>query len=129
MRYFHPLATLRAAGVTVGGGSDHMQRIGRNRSVNPYNPFLGIETAITRRARGMDEPLHPQEALSREQALRMYTIDNAWLLFMEEHIGSLEPGKLADLIVIDRDLLSCPAEDIDTTQILATYLGGKKVYP
>lgn len=128
LRYFQPLKTLRTAGVVVGGGSDHMQRIDRDASINPFNPFLGLQTAITRRARRLEQPLHPEERLSREEALRMYTADNAKLLFLEAHIGTLEPGKLADLIVIDRDYLTCPAEEIAKTQVLSTYLGGVRVF-
>ena len=99
----------------AGGGSDHMQKIGSLRSINPYNPFLAMEVAITRRAKGYDRPLHPEEALSREQAIRFYTINNAHLLFLEDRIGSLEPGKQADFVVIDRDLLSCPEDQIKST--------------
>ena len=73
LRYFQPLRSLFDAGVVAGGGSDHMQKIGSLRSINPYNPFLGMATAITRRARGFDGPLHPEEALTREQAIRLYT--------------------------------------------------------
>ena len=112
LRYFQPLRTLFAAGVIAGGGSDHMQKIGSFRSINPYNPFLAIAVAVTRRARGFDKPLHPEEALSREQAIRFYTINNAHLLFLEDRIGSLEPGKQADFVVIDRDLLTCPEDQI-----------------
>ena len=82
LRYFQPLKSLFAAGVIAGGGSDHMQKIGSFRSINPYNPFLAMEVAITRRAKGYDQPLHPEEALSREQAIRFYTINNAHLLFL-----------------------------------------------
>ena len=104
LRYFQPLKSLFAAGVIAGGGSDHMQKIGSFRSINPYNPFLAMEVAITRRAKGYDRPLHPEEALTREQAIRFYTINNAHLLFLEDRVGSLEPGKQADFVVIDRDL-------------------------
>jgi predicted amidohydrolase YtcJ len=128
LRYFQPLHSLFAAGVIVGGGSDHMQKIGSFRSVNPYNPFLAMQTAITRRAKGYDRPLHPEEALTREEAVRFYTINNARLMFLEDKVGSLEPGKLADLIVLDRDILSCPADTIRDTRCLRTYLGGKLVY-
>ena len=128
LRYFQPLRTLFAAGVIAGGGSDHMQKIGSFRSINPYNPFLAIAVAVTRRARGFDKPLHPEEALSREQAIRFYTINNAHLLFLEDRIGSLEPGKQADFVVIDRDLLTCPEDQIKQTRVLATYLDGKRVF-
>lgn len=128
LRYFQPLRSLFAAGVIAGGGSDHMQKIGSFRSINPYNPFLAMEVAITRRAKGYDQPLHPEEALSREQAIRFYTINNAHLLFLEDRVGSLEAGKQADFIVIDRDLLTCPDEQIKSTRVLATYLDGKRVF-
>ena len=128
LRWFQPMHSLFAAGVNVGGGSDHMQKIGSLRSVNPYNPFLGIATAVTRRARGMDAPLHPEEALTREQALRLYTINNARLLHCEDRRGSLEPGKLADFAVLDTDLLTCSDERIAKTKVLRTYVGGTLVF-
>ncbi len=128
LRYFQPLKSLFAAGVVVGGGSDHMQKIGSLRSINPYNPFLGMGTAITRRAKGYEGQLHPEEALSREQAIRFYTSNNAYILFYDDLAGSLEAGKMADLIVVDRDILTCPADEIRDTQVLRTYLGGKLVY-
>ena len=128
LRYFQPLRSLFEAGVIAGGGSDHMQKIGSFRSINPYNPFLGMQTAITRRARWYDGQLHPEEALTREEAIRFYTINNARLMFLEDQTGSLEPGKLADLVVLDRDLLTCPEEAIKETQCLRTYLGGRLVY-
>jgi predicted amidohydrolase YtcJ len=128
LRYFQPLRSLFEAGVTAGGGSDHMQKIGSLRSINPYNPFLAMWVTVTRRAKGYDGQLHPEEALTREQAIRFYTINNARLLFLEDRVGSLEPGKQADFVVIDRDLLACPDDDIKETRALATYLDGKRVY-
>ena len=128
LRYFQPLKSLFAAGVVAGGGSDHMQKIGSLRSINPYNPFLAMEVAITRRAKGYDRALHPEEALSREQAIRFYTINNARLMFLEDRIGSLEPGKQADFTVIDHDLLTCSENQIRSTRALATYLDGKQVF-
>jgi predicted amidohydrolase YtcJ len=128
LRWFQPLQTLFESGAIAGGGSDHMQKIGSLRSINPYNPFLGMATAITRRARWHDGQLYPEEGLSREQALRFYTINNARLLFREERTGSLEPGKLADMAVLDTDLLSCPEEQIAATRVLRTYVGGRLVF-
>ena len=128
LRWFQPLRSLFKAGVNVGGGSDHMQKIGSLRSVNPYNPFLGIATTVIREPRGMDAPLHPEETLSIDQALRLYTINNARLLHCDDRRGSLEPGKLADLAVLDSDLLKCPPERIAQTRVLRTYVGGKPVF-
>jgi predicted amidohydrolase YtcJ len=128
LRYFQPLHSLFAAGVNVGGGSDHMQKIGSMRSVNLYNPFLGMATAVTRRARNLDSPIHSEEALTREEALRMYTINNARLLHRDDRTGSIEPGKLADLAVVDTDILTCPENEIAKTKVLRTYVGGKLVH-
>jgi predicted amidohydrolase YtcJ len=128
LRYFQPLRSIFAAGGIAGGGSDHMQKIGSFRSINPYNPFLAMQTTITRRAQGYDGVLHPEESLTREQALRFYTVQNAYMMFMDHLIGSLEPNKLADFAVLDRDIMNCPIEELKDTQTLKTYLGGKLVY-
>jgi predicted amidohydrolase YtcJ len=128
LAYFHPYRTLAERGVTVGGGSDHMQKIGSLRSINPYNPFLGMWTTIVRQPRGADAPLGPEQALTREQAIRLYTINNAFLTFEEAHKGSLEPGKLADFVVLDRDILTCPVQQVKDIEVEATYLGGARVY-
>ena len=129
LTYFHAYKTLFEQGVTVGGGSDHMQKIGSLRSINPYNPFLAMWTTIVRRPRGAEASLHPEQDLTREQAIRFYTINNAFLTFEETHKGSLEPGKLADFIVLDRDILTCPVDEIKDINVEATYLGGSRVYP
>jgi predicted amidohydrolase YtcJ len=125
---FQPLSALFAAGATIGGGSDHMQKIGARRAINPYDPLLGIWIALTRQARWYDGALHPEYALTREQAIRMYTINNAFLLFKEKQVGSLEPGKLADFVVLDTDVLTCPVEQVKDAKVMGTYLGGKAVY-
>ena len=128
LAYFHPYRTLFEQGVMVGGGSDHMQKIGSLRSINPYNPFLAMWTTLVRQPRGSEAPLHPEQNLTREQAIRFYTINNAFLTFEETRKGSLEPGKLADFIVLDRDILTCPVEQVKDIQVEATYLGGARVY-
>ncbi len=128
LRYFQPLSSLFASGVIAGGGSDHMQKIGSLRSINPYNPFLGMWVTITRSAKWYDGQLHPEEALTRQQAIQFYTRNNAHLLFWEKEIGSLEPGKFADFIIVDRDLLTCPIDNLKDTQVLQTWVQGKQVY-
>ncbi len=128
LRFFQPLRSIFQAGGIAGGGSDHMQKIGSLRSVNPYNPFLAMWVTVTRKAKGYDGILHPEEALTREQAVRFYTRNNAYLLFQERETGSLEAGKLADLIVLDTNILSCPVDDIRKTQVLETYVSGKLVF-
>ncbi|MDB4491717.1 amidohydrolase family protein, partial [bacterium] len=92
------------------------------------HPFLGMWITITRRARGYEGQLHPEQALDRMQALRFYTINNAYLMFLEKETGSLEVGKLADFIVIDRDYLNCPVDDIRRIRVRETWLAGRKVY-
>jgi predicted amidohydrolase YtcJ len=129
LRYFQPLKSLFESGVIVGGGSDHMQKIGSLRSINPYNPFLGMWVTLTRRAHWFDGQLHPEEAITREQAIRFYTSNNSYLVFLDDRIGSLEPGKLADLIVLDRDLLTCPVDDVKDAKVMTTYVNGKQIVP
>jgi predicted amidohydrolase YtcJ len=128
LRYFQPLKSLFEAGVNAGGGSDHMQKIGSLRSINPYNPFLAMWVAVSRQAKGYDRRLHPEEALTRAQAIQFYTINNAKLLFLEDQVGSLETGKRADFAILDHDLLTCPEDEIKDTRALATYLDGKRVF-
>ena len=105
-----------------------MQKIGSLRSINPYNPFLGMWIAITRKARSYQGRLHPEEALTREQAIRFYTRNNAYIVFRDKEIGSLEAGKQADLVVLDRDILKCREDEIKNIQVFATYLSGKPVF-
>lgn len=128
LKYFIPLRNLFDAGVKAGGGSDHMQKIGSLRSVNPYNPFLGMWITVSRTARWHDQPIHPEQSLTREQMIRFYTINNAWLMRTEHEIGSLELGKRADFIIIDKDLLECGDDQIRETQVQSTWLDGKNIF-
>jgi predicted amidohydrolase YtcJ len=97
LRYFQPLKSLIEAGAVPAGGSDHMQKIGSLRSNNPYDPFLAMWTAVTRQARWYEGQLHSEEALSREQVIRFYTINCARALFQGQVRGlGKRPGKLAD---------------------------------
>jgi predicted amidohydrolase YtcJ len=126
IRWFQPYKSWLKY-TTIGGGSDHMLKFDSLQSTNPWNPWLALETAITRRLED-GQVLLPEERLSREDALRMYTIHNCYLNREEKEKGSLEPGKLADLIVIDRDYLNCPERDISQTRVLMTMVGGKVVF-
>ena len=111
----------------IGGGSDHMLRFDPLESTNPWSPWLGMWETLTRKLeRG--GVLEPSEILTREQALRLYTINNAYLNREEKEKGSLEVGKLGDMIIVDRDILTCPVDDIRETKVLTTIMGGKVVY-
>ena len=127
MRYFIPLRSYRNSGIVLAGGSDHMIGFDKNLSTNAYNPFLSIWIAVTRKmANG--EVLYPEERLSRQEALRMYTSWAAYMQFNERNRGSLERGKLADLVEIDRDYLTCPEDQIKDIQPLLTILNGQIAY-
>jgi len=128
LSYFQPYKSLQEAGVVVGGGSDHMQKVGGLRSINPYNPFFGMWITLQRQPRWTEAVLHQEQRLTREEAIRLYTINNAFITFSEEEKGSLEAGKLADLIVLDRDILTCPLDQVKDIEVEQTYLGGKLVY-
>jgi predicted amidohydrolase YtcJ len=126
MRWFQPYKSWMEY-TTIGGGSDHMLRFDPLDSTNPWSPWLGIWEAVTRKLeRG--GVLEPAECLTREQAIRLYTINNAYLSREDKEKGSLEVGKLADLIVTDRDVLTCPVDDLRDTKVVLTVVGGKVVF-
>jgi len=127
MRYFFPLQSYLKSGIIIAGGSDHMIGHDKNRAVNAYNPFFNMWMSISRKTRE-GKLIYPEEKITREQALRMYTNGSAYLHFSEKTLGSLEKGKLADLVVIDKDFLACPEDEIRHIQALATMVEGKLVY-
>lgn len=95
----------------------------------PVNPFLHLHAAVTRSLVGEDEVLGPEsERLTVEEAIRAYTLDAAYMVRAEDYSGSLEAGKRADFIVLDRNLLEIDADDIIATQVLRTVVDGKVVF-
>ena len=125
--HFIPLRSIFDAGLVVAGGSDHMIRFDSRQAINPYNPFFGMWMAVTRKTAG-GGVLHPEQAITRLEALKMWTLNGAWLSFEEKIKGSIEPGKLADLVVIDKDFLGCPVDEIKDIEALQTVVGGKVVF-
>ena len=127
MAHFLPLRSLFDAGVIVAGGSDHMIRFDPRAATNPYHPFFGMWMAIMRQT--VDGTIiNPEQRITRLEALRMWTLNSAYLSFEEKSKGSIEPGKLADLIVITKDFLSCPVDEIKNIETLLTVVDGKVVY-
>lgn len=127
MKHFQPLRDLIDAGVVVGGGSDHMIRFDPRDATNPYHPFLGMWIATTRRM--VDgKVLNPEQRISRMEALKMWTWNGAYLMFAEKETGSIETGKLADMVVISKNYATCPEDEIKDIEALRTVVGGKVVY-
>lgn len=127
MRWFFPLKTVLDSGIIVAGGSDHMIGYDKNNAVNPYNPFFNIWMCVTRQMRGGGQ-FYPDERISREAALRLYTTGAAWMQFEEKNRGTLERGKFADVVVIDRDFFTCPEDQIREIQPVITIAGGRITY-
>jgi predicted amidohydrolase YtcJ len=108
-------------GLMVVGGTDST-RIGE------YNPWRAIEYHITGRAIGGSVQRRPDFALTRQQALRLYTSGAAWVTFDEDDRGTIEPGRLADLAVLDQPYLTIPVDRIHTLQSVMTMVGGEVVH-
>ena len=96
--------------------------------VENINPFEGLYAAVTRKSDRMDEPFYPDQVMTRMEALKSYTIHNAFAAFEEDIKGSLEVGKMADLIVLNTNLLECDESEIRTTRVNQTLVGGEVVY-
>ncbi|HUP00396.1 MAG TPA: amidohydrolase [Gemmatimonadota bacterium] len=113
---------LRAAGVPLACGSDF--------PVESANPFYGLYAAVSRRDQeGWPEGgWYPEERLTREQALACFTIWAARAAGMEDEVGSLEVGKRADFLVLDRDPMEVPADEIWRTSVLETVIDGETVF-
>lgn len=127
IRNFHPYGSLVKAGVIVNAGSDHMVKMDPDEAINPYNPFTAMWSMVTRKTT-KGTVFNPEEAISREDALKMYTINNAMASFEEDVKGSIEAGKFADLVVLSEDILTCHPDSIRKIKPLLTIVDGKVVF-
>jgi predicted amidohydrolase YtcJ len=116
MRHMWPHRSLIDAGVPAPGHSDF--------AVCRVSPWTAIACMVTRRTAGGTD-LDPREAVTPEEALRAYTLLGAWAQREEREKGSIEPGKLADFCILDRDILTGDPEAIGGTRVLATVVGGE----
>jgi predicted amidohydrolase YtcJ len=112
-------ASWRRAGIRVAGSSDA--------PVITADPLVGIRDAVLRRT-GSGRVLGPGERLAVRDALALYTTEAAFAMHRERDIGSLEPGKLADFVVLDRSPLDAEPERITDIRVLATVVGGQPVF-
>jgi len=128
MEWLHVWNTLLEHGVRLAGGTDA--------PVETYRPLTGIEEAVTRRGERpwMDleevpeDGFLPQEALSVMEAIKLYTLDSAYAQFSENYLGSIEVGKLGDLVVLSGDILTVPHNQIANLKVDMTIIDGKVVY-
>ncbi len=100
---------------------------GTDAPVEEVNPFASLYASVTRKLPN-GQVFFPRQVMTREEALRSYTIDCAYAAFEESEKGSLVAGKLADLAILDRNLMTCEPEAIRETKVLYTRVGGKIVY-
>ena len=109
-------------GIVVSGGSDW--------SVTTLDPMVGVHALVTRRLEPLEdgEVLNPEEAVSVLEAIRIYTYNGAYTSFEEEAKGSLEVGKLADVVVLSEDILAFPADRIREIRTALTIVDGRVVY-
>jgi predicted amidohydrolase YtcJ len=101
---------------------------GTDYPVEPVTPFRGLYAAVTRANEAGTKMYFPENKLTRAQALYAYTQGSAYAEFAEKRKGTLAPGFEADYVVLDRNLLTCPAAEILKTKVLETVVGGKAVY-
>ncbi|MCH7571914.1 MAG: amidohydrolase family protein, partial [Planctomycetes bacterium] len=96
----------------------------------PINPLLGLYAAVTRKTVTGDPPdgWFPEQRITIEEAIRAYTLGTAYANFEDESKGSIEPGKIANLTVLSKNLLHIPPEEIPSAEVLFTIVSGRIVY-
>jgi predicted amidohydrolase YtcJ len=114
-----PLATIQKSGITWGLGSD-------GTAANQYLPMTALYFAVTGRMAGGLKVM--RQPIDREDALIAYTRKNAYFVFQEDNLGSIQAGKLADLVMLDRDYLTVPADQIKDIKPVMTVVGGRVVF-
>jgi predicted amidohydrolase YtcJ len=127
LAHFIGLRTLRQAGVDVAINTDHMFGLDRDEALNPFNPFLTMYAATTRRTQS-GAIVSGDEAVTREEALRMMTSAAARFSFDEKTRGSIEVGKFADFVLLDTDIMTCPPDRLRAIQSEMTVIGGRVAY-
>ena len=119
VRWAHPHKTMKEMGIIAGGNCDY--------PITDGNPMIQIYEAVTRKTRtGL--VVGPEEAISVSDAIRVYTFNGAYLGKEEKVKGSIEEGKLADMAVLDEDILSTPSEELLDIKVIMTIVGGKIHY-
>lgn len=119
VRWSYPAKSYIEHGIIEGAGSDV--------PVTPISPWWGIWAAVVRKDLATGEVIAPEERLTISEALRLYTYNGAYVGFEENKKGSLEPGKLADFIVVDRDVMSVPSDELKDVHVFETFVGGQSV--
>lgn len=114
--------SLLNTGVIIPNGSDF--------PVEEVNPLISFHSAVSRQDAANWPPngWYPEQVMTRSEALKSMTIWPAYAGFQEKVMGSISPGKYADFVILDRDIMTVPASEILQTQVVSTYLGGKSVY-
>lgn len=107
-------------GVIIANGTDA--------PVEDVNPFQSIYASVTRKNDAKNIVFFPEQKMTRHEALYSYTLGNAYAAFEDELKGSLKPGKMADIIILDQNLLTCPDEKIQETNVLTTIVNGQIKY-
>ena len=118
--YYHSLKSFFDAGIRVAGGTDG--------PLSDMNPFMGIQCAVTRKSKDGSVTINPQERISVYEAVQMFTVNGSYANFEEHLKGTLEPGKLADFIVTERDIFESPVDEIGKIKVLAAYVGGEATF-
>ena len=119
-RYTYAFRSLLDAGAIVTFGSDW--------TVAPLHPLLGIHAAVVRRTLGGGDVWIPEQRITVEEAVRCYTINNAYALFAEEQLGRIAPGMLADMVVLSHDIMSIDPERLPEVAVEMTIVDGEVVF-